>query len=160
MQQFHLNIKYKKCCTNRVVDFLSQPLVTTLTTVLNSYGHETFGWSQLYASDPYFSTTYQAVSVGTPVTNFHLQDGLLCHLGHLCVPSSECAKLIWEAYYSQVAGHFGVDKTMALLQKYIYLPKLRKDVNKYIRLCTAYAIAKPTIKKQALYTPLLTPDKP
>ena len=37
-----------------------------------------------------------------------IHDGLLCRLGHLCVPSSEHMKLIWEAHYSQVAGHFGV----------------------------------------------------
>ena len=92
----------------------------TLTMVLDSCGHETFEWSQLYANDLEFSTTYQVVSEGTPVSNFHIQDGLLCHLGHLYVPSSECAKMIWEYHYSQVAGHFGVDKMVVVLKKYIY----------------------------------------
>jgi hypothetical protein len=81
------------------------------------------------------------------VDNFHLQDGLLCHLGHICVPSSERAKMIWEAHYSRVAGHFGVEKTVAMLQKHFYWPKLRQEVNKYIRSCTACTIAKPTTKK-------------
>jgi hypothetical protein len=94
------------------------------------------------------------------VDNFHLQDGLLCHLGHICVPSSERAKLIWEAHYSRVAGHFDVEKTVAMLQKHFYWSKLRQEVNKYIRSCTAYAIAKPTTKKQGLYIPLPTPDRP
>jgi hypothetical protein len=93
--------------------------------MLDSCGHENFGWSQLYASDPDFASTYQVVSEGTPSANFHLQDGLLCHLGHLCVPSGECVKLIWEAHYSRVAGHFGVDKMGAVLQQYFYWPKLR-----------------------------------
>ena len=115
--------------------------------MLNSCGHETYRWSQLYASDPDFATTYQVVSAGTPVANFHLKDGLLCHLGNLCVHSSEHAKLIWEAYYSRVVGHFGVDKTVVVLQKYFYWPKLRQDISKYIRSCTTYAIAKPAIKK-------------
>jgi hypothetical protein len=84
----------------------------------------------------------------------------LCHLGHICVPSSERAKLIWEAHYSRVAGHFGVEKTVAMLQKHFYWTKLRQEVNKYIRSCTACAIAKPTTKKQGLYTPLPTPDRP
>ena len=61
--------------------------------------------------------------------------------------------MIWEAHYSRVVGHFGVEKTMAVLQKYLYCPNLRQDVGKYIRSCTAYVIAKPTIKKQGLYTP-------
>jgi hypothetical protein len=54
------------------------------------------------------------------VTNFHLQDGLLCHMGHLCVPSSEQTKLIWEAHYNQVEGHFGIKKRVAVLQKHFY----------------------------------------
>jgi hypothetical protein len=37
-------------------------------------------------------------------------------MGHLCVPTSEHAKLIWEAHYSQVAGHFGVKKIVVVLQ--------------------------------------------
>jgi hypothetical protein len=68
--------------------------------------------------------------------------------------------MIWEAHYSRVAGHFGVEKTVAVLQKYFYWPNLRQDVGKYIKSCTACAIAKPTIKKQGLYTPLPTPSRP
>jgi hypothetical protein len=54
------------------------------------------------------------------VDKFHLQDGLLCHLDHIYVPSSERVKLIWEAHYSRVAGHFSVKKTVAMLQKHFY----------------------------------------
>ena len=68
--------------------------------------------------------------------------------------------MIWEAHYNQVAEHFGVEKMVAVLQKYFYWPNLRQDVGKYIRSCTACAIAKPTIKKQGLYTPLPTPNQP
>jgi hypothetical protein len=160
LQQFHLNIKYKTGSTNRVVDFLSRPPVVTLTMVLDSCGHETSGWPHLYETDPDFATTYQMLGANTVVTNFHLQDGLLCHLGHLCVPSSERVKMIWESHYSRVAGHFGVEKTVAVLQQHFYWPKLRQDVNKYIRSCTACAISKPTTKKQGMYTPLPTPDRP
>jgi hypothetical protein len=77
-----------------------------------------------------------------------------------CVPSSERVKMIWEAHYSRVAGHFGIKKTVAMLQKHFYWPKLRQEVSKYIRSCTACAISKPTTKKQGLYTPLPTPDRP
>jgi hypothetical protein len=91
--------------------------------VLNSCGHETSEWSQIYSSDSDFATTYQLLAAGTPVTYFYLQDGLLCHLGHLCIPSSERAKLIWEAHYSRVVGHFGMGKIVEVLQKYFYWPK-------------------------------------
>ena len=94
------------------------------------------------------------------VTNFHIQDGLLCHLGHLYVLESECAKLIWEAHYSHMAGHFGPEKIVVILQKFFIWPKIRQDVSKYIRSCTTCTITKPTIEKQGLYTPLPTSDKP
>ena len=79
-----------------------------LSTVLKSYGHETSNWLLLYESDPEFGHTYKALLGGTQVPNFHLQDALLCHMGHLCVPSSERAKMIWEAQYSPVTGQFWV----------------------------------------------------
>eukprot|EP00253_Pinus_taeda_P035977 PITA_35977 len=140
-------------------EILPQSIIA-LTTVLNSYGHETSDWPLLYKRDPEFGHTYQTLLEGQPVPYFHLQDALLCHLGHLCVPSREHAKMIWEAHYSQVDGHFRVEKTVAVLQKYFYWTNLRQDVRKYIRSCTVYVIAKPTIKKQGLYTPLPTPSQP
>ena len=91
--------------------------------MLDSCGHQTSRWSQLYANNPDFATTYQVVSEGTLVSNFHLQDGLLCQLGHLCVPSSERVKLIWESHHSRVARHFGVDKMVEVLQNYFYWSK-------------------------------------
>jgi hypothetical protein len=159
LQQFHLNIKYKKGSTNHIIDFLSQPPVVTLTMVLDSCEDETYGWSQLYDNDPNFTTTYQMLGTCTIIVDFHIQDGLLCHLGHLCVPSSEHAKLIWKSHYSQVARHFGVEKIVVVLQKYFYWPKLRHDVSKYIRSFTSFSISKSTIKNKD-YTPLFLLPRP
>jgi hypothetical protein len=91
-----------------------------LTTVLNSYGHGTSDSPLLYTSDPEFDHPYNTLLEGKQVPDFHLQDAFLCHLGHLCVPSSEHAKMIWEAHYSRVTRHFGVEKTLTVLQKYFY----------------------------------------
>jgi hypothetical protein len=93
--------------------------------VLDSCEHETSGWPQLYEIDPDIATAYQMLGANEFVDNFHLQDGLLCRLGHICVPSSERAKLIWESHYSQVAGRFDVKKIVAMLQKHFYWTKLR-----------------------------------
>jgi hypothetical protein len=128
--------------------------------VLNSCGHKTSGWTQLYERDLDFTATYHRLGANTIVNDFHLKDRLLCHLGHLCVPSSQRVKLIWEAHYSWVAGHFGVEKIVVVLQQHFYWSKLRQYVNKYIRSCTAYVISKLAIKKQGMYTPLPTPKMP
>jgi hypothetical protein len=88
LQQFHIKIKYKTGISNRVIDCLSRPLVAALTTVLHSCGHEAVEWPQLYQQDPDFATTYQLLGTSVTVINFHIKDRLLCHLGHLCVPTS------------------------------------------------------------------------
>jgi hypothetical protein len=100
LQQFHINIKYKTGSANHVTNCLSCPPVSALTTVLHSYGHEASEWPQLYQHDLDFSTTYQLLGTRVNVTNFYIQDGLLFHLGHLCVTTRECANMIWEAHYS------------------------------------------------------------
>jgi len=82
---------------------------------------------------------------GNQVPDFHLEDALLCYMVHLFVPSRECAKMIWEEHHSRVAGHFGVEKIVVVLQNYFYWPKLLLDVGKYIRPCITYSITKPTI---------------
>jgi len=67
---------------------------------------------------------------GKKAPYFHIQDALLCYLGHLSVPSSECARLIWEANYSQVVGHFGVETNIVILQNYFYWPNILQVVGK------------------------------
>ena len=47
---------------------------------------------------------------------------------------------------------------MVVLHNYFYWPKIRENVDRYIRPCNTYAISKPTIKKQWLYTHLPTPN--
>ena len=120
LQQFHLNIKYNKGSNIQFVLFLIWPLVAALNTVLNSLGHETSGWPQLYDNDPKFAPIYQSLCAGTQVENFYLQEGLLCYLGHLRVPSSEHAKMIWEALYNCVEGSFGTENYVVVLHKYFY----------------------------------------
>jgi hypothetical protein len=106
--------------------------VAALTIVLHSFGHQAFEGPQLYQQDSDFTTTYQLLGTGAIVTDFHIQDGLLCHLGHLCVPTSELANMIWESHYSRMAGYFGVDKIVVILQKHFYWPKLQQDISKFI----------------------------
>jgi hypothetical protein len=111
---------------------------------------QTQAWPQIYQQDVDFATTYQLLGTDMTVTDFHIQDKLLCHLGHICVPTRESANMIWEAHYSWMGEHFGMEKTMVVLQKHFYWPKLRQYISKYIGSCTAYAISKPTIKNQGL----------
>jgi hypothetical protein len=58
--------------------------------------------------------------------DFHIQDGLLCHLGHLYVPVRKCEKMIWEAHYSRMTRHFGVKKTLVILHKHFIGQKFNR----------------------------------
>jgi hypothetical protein len=89
LQKFHLNIKYKKGSTNHIVDCLNKPPFATLTMVLDSCGHETYGCPQLYETYLDLSKTYQMLGAHAIVANFHLQDEMMCLLVHIFVPSSE-----------------------------------------------------------------------
>jgi hypothetical protein len=82
-------MKYKTGSTNFITDCLSKSSVVALTMVLDSCANETYGWPQLYETDPDLATTYQMMGENAVVDNLHLQDGLLCCLGHIRVPSSE-----------------------------------------------------------------------
>jgi hypothetical protein len=128
--------------------------------MLHSYGHQASEWPQLYQCDSDFYTTYHLLGIGVNATDFHIQDGMLCHLGYLCVPASKHEKFIWEVRYSRMAGHFGMEKNVAILHKHFCWPKIGQDVNKYIISCTTCAISKPTINKKGLYTPIPTPERP
>jgi hypothetical protein len=61
--------------------------MTTLTTVLHSYGHDASEWPQLYQQDLDFATAYQLLGIGATVIDFHIKDGMLCHLVNLYVPT-------------------------------------------------------------------------
>jgi hypothetical protein len=43
-------------------------------------------------------------------------------LGHICVPSGKCKKMIWEAHYCGVIGNFNMENIVTSLQKYFYYP--------------------------------------
>jgi len=153
MQQFHPNIEYKTWILNRVIDFINQPLVAALTTMLHSYGHEAFEWPQLYQRDPDIATTYHLLGTCVNAIDFHIQDGLLCHLDHLCVPSSDHAKLIWETHYSRIAWHFGMEKIMVVLQKHFIGQKFNRTSTSISNLALLVPFtSQPSISKA--YTPI------
>jgi hypothetical protein len=61
---------------------------------------------------------------------------------------------------SLIAGHFGVGKTVAHLQRYCYWPKMNESVSRYVRGCSLCATRKPSNRKLGLYTPLPVPSRP
>ena len=72
--------------------------------------------------------------MGNNTIDYHLQDGLLYRLDKLCVAKGERLQLIRKAHISKVVGHFGVGKTMANLQRYVYWPKMQEYIVRFMYL--------------------------
>jgi len=61
--------------------------------------------------------------------------------------------LVREAHGGALVGHFSLDKTIDILEKHFYWPKLGRDVQKVVLACSIYHKAKSQFH-QGLYTPL------
>jgi hypothetical protein len=66
-----------------------------------------------------------------------IQKGLIYFKGRLQVPDMEELRLeIAESVHdSKVAGHFGQKKTLKLIPRKFYWPKMEDWINKYVRTC-------------------------
>ncbi|GJT33075.1 RNA-directed DNA polymerase [Tanacetum coccineum] len=68
--------------------------------------------------------------------------------------------IILEGHADGLAGHFGRDKTLALLCEHFYWLKMERDVNRLLERCRACHIAKTHSSNAGLYTPLSVPVAP
>ena len=57
-------------------------------------------------------------------------------------------------------GHFGREKTLLTLANHFYWPKMRRDVDRFVKRCITCNKAKSKLKPHGLYTPLPAPTTP
>ena len=68
--------------------------------------------------------------------------------------------LVWELHSGGIAGHFGRDKTITLVEDRFYWPSLKRDVAKVLGQCRTCQLAKQKKQNTGLYTPLPVPHAP
>ncbi|CAL8998775.1 unnamed protein product [Prunus brigantina] len=119
-----------------------------------------FEYAKGYDTDTDFNSAYAKLQQGK-TSEFQMKDGLMYKGTQLCIPE-DGDRLQWirEAHTSKVAGHFGVEKTLLNLRRYVYWPKMHLDVSRYIRGCVLCNISKPSNRKLGLYLPLPVPTRP
>ena len=62
-----------------------------------------------------------------------IQDGYLFKVKQLCIPiGSMSENIIRELHSSGLTGHFGKDKTLALIKDKHYWQKMRKYITRYV----------------------------
>ena len=114
----------------------------------------------LYASDEDFRELY-ATCLRHPKDDFMIQDGYLFKSTRLCIPKSGTGELlIREVYSGSLAGHYGENKTLLMLQEHYYWPGMSKDVQDILKRCATSQVAKSHLLPQGLYTLLPVPTKP
>ncbi|GBG92098.1 hypothetical protein CBR_g54353 [Chara braunii] len=152
IDQFDFTPKHLPALSNRAADALSRrPDLCAMT-------HHAFPFDEElqrhfirgYESDPDFATLYaQLSSDHPPASHYRIANGyvLLHSRGKdlLCVPRDRRlrTRLLGEYHDSRLAGHFGVNRTIARLQQRFRWPDLITDVTRYCDSCEVCRRSKP-----------------
>ncbi|GBG90553.1 hypothetical protein CBR_g50896 [Chara braunii] len=152
IDQFDFTPKHLPGLSNRAADALSRrPDLCAMT-------HHAFALDEelqrhfirVYESDPDFATLYAQLSSDHPsASHYRIVDGyLLLHSRGkdlLCVPRDRRlrTRLLGEYHDSRLAGHFGVNRTIARLRQRFRWPDLVTDVTRYCNSCEVCQRSKP-----------------
>ena len=118
-----------------MVDALSRicMLVTQLELDVVGFKHI----KDFYEHDPTFSTPYTKCLTHTSWERYYIEDGYLMRANKLCLPESSLRLLLLqESHGGGLMGHFGRDKTLDMLSKNYYWPKMFRDVNRFTNRCS------------------------
>nr|KYP31454.1 Transposon Ty3-I Gag-Pol polyprotein [Cajanus cajan] len=158
LEQFPYVIKHKRGKGNIVADALSRRhiLLSTLETKL--LGFESL--KEMYASDETFGEIYAACEKLSQYGYFK-HNGFLFKENKLCVPTCSIRELlVSESHGGGLMGHFGIKKTLEILQEHFFWPHMKRDVQKFCEHCVVCKMAKSKSLPHGLYTPLPTPEYP
>ena len=105
----------------------------------------------MYKDDSDFANVYNACETSA-FRKFYRLDGYLFKESHLCVPLTSMREvLVHEAFGGGLIEHFGVVKTLDVLHKHFYWPKMKKDVQRICDKCITCKKAKSRTQPHGLY---------
>jgi hypothetical protein len=88
----------------------------------------------LYGTDHDFSVPYSMFTGGKAWDKYHIHDGFLFCANKLCVlESSVCLLLLQESHAGSLMGHFGREKMLLMLADHFYWPRMRHDVDRFVK---------------------------
>jgi hypothetical protein len=123
IETFPYVIRYKQGKENVVADALSRRYALLSTLDAKLLGFEYI--KELYAEDHEFCEEYRACEKIASGKFFRL-DGFLFRENKLCVPNCSMRELlVQESLGGGLMGHFGVAKTLAILQGHFYWPHMK-----------------------------------
>eukprot|EP00253_Pinus_taeda_P022754 PITA_22754 len=113
---------------NKVADALSRRALLLQESTIKVLGFEHL--KDLYQIDTDFKEAYEAcqnplVRDNSPWLDYNLQEKLLFRRGQLCIPNCSMREnIIREKHSGDLAGHFGIEKTLEQLNHFYYWPKM------------------------------------
>ncbi|PKU68398.1 RNA-directed DNA polymerase [Dendrobium catenatum] len=155
---FHFVLKHKSGKQNQVADALSRRhvLVQEIQAKLTGFDYI----REMYAEDVDFRDIWEKCQ-SQAYQFYQIRDGFLFFHNCICVPRGSIRiALISECHDGGLAGHFGRDKTLALVKEKFYWPAMPKDVGRYVKGCRICRQAKTTGTNAGLYLPLPVPQNP
>ncbi|XP_073526451.1 uncharacterized protein [Phyllobates terribilis] len=159
IETFPYIIKYKKGKDNVVADALSRrhTLLTTLDSKVLGFTYI----KELYSNDSDFCDIYVHCLEKGPLGKFYLFEGFLFKVDRVCIPKCSLRLLlVEESHKGGLMGHFGRDKTHAILSSHFFWPHMLKDIEHMLKRCIECLKAKSKVKPQGLYSPLPIPSAP
>ena len=129
IQAYTFILKHHAGTENKVADALSHRAL-----LLNSVSTEVIGFEKLkdeYETCPDFSIIFQALNQGpsSDHSEYTLLDGYWFKENKLCVPKTSLRDfIIWEIHAGGLAGHFGRNKTILVVEDQFYWPGLKRQV--------------------------------
>ncbi|KAK1612962.1 hypothetical protein QYE76_036635 [Lolium multiflorum] len=149
IESFPYIIKHKKGKDNIVADALSRKNMLLTQLDVKIPGLEVL--CDLYATDHDFAEPYRLCALGKAWDKYHIHDGFLFRANKLCVPESSVRLLLLqESHAGGLMGHFGREKTLLMLADHFYWPKMRRDVDRYVKRCITCNKSKSKLKPHGL----------
>lgn len=111
----------------------------------------------MYKTDQYFKHIHEQLYTGTKTldTGYCLHEGYLFKGTKLCIPRTSIREfIIRELHSGGLAGHFGRDKTISLVEDRFYWPQIKRDVHTTIKHCRTCQLSKGIKTNAGLYTTL------
>ena len=153
-------IHHRAGIENKFIDALGRLIVT-----LHRMSAHVIEFDRLkdeYSTYPDFCNIYDEVNDGNrhKYVDFLVENGYLFKVTKLCIPRTSFRDLlIWEMHAGGLAGHFGRDKTIALVEGRFYWPSLKNDVARIVAQYRTCHLAKAKKQNTGLYTPLHVPHE-
>ena len=152
LQSFNFVLKNITGQSNKVADVLSRKSILVKESQIQVLGFDFL--KELYEKDLDFKEAFEACR--NPILldrskwlDYFVQEVLLFKRNQLCIPNfSMRENLIKEKHSGGLGGHFGADKTYEQLNRFYFWPKMRAEVEKYVKNCKVFQRKKEGVKTQ------------